>query len=746
MPPKPAALSRWSCSNTCNSKSSRSRVGKRLHIDIPAAPRASAFGLGRKFVVRFGALISIFSVVALFTNQHVQRQMLETRLEARAVSLGDLLSGVAAPRLRGVADDDFDGLLRQVFQQTDIETLYVADSEGQVVARGNLGAGQLPATVEDPLVDEALLRGARIARRTPDSLQLAIPVVTGDRILGIVRVDLSLDHFNRDVAVVRILNGAIGAYFVAFGVIMSTAVAGRVTKPLGQLISVTEAASRGELEHDIRLRTNDEIEQMAGALNRLLTALRASLNHINHLAYRDKLTGLANRAWLTEYLAKVSVDVRTQGTRAAILFLDLDRFKQVNDTLGHSVGDELLKGFADRLKEAVGSCGWKIIDTPGSPGRLRETGPREAAIARLGGDEFTVVLFGDAPESAAEMIAADILDRLDVPFPIGPHALRSSTSIGLAFMPEHASVPRDVMKRADDAMYRAKQAGRGTYRVFDASMNAAEIDRDQIRRDLRTALAEDQFEVFFQPQFEVATERLVGAEALIRWLHPRLGMLQPGDFLPVARTVGLMPDIGRIVLAKALRLAMEWPSSDGCALRLALNLSTEELTERPFMDFLLEEIGQSDIDPARLEIEVSESAAMHDSAEAVRGFALLRRSGVRLAVDNFGTGYSNLARLKALDFDRLKIDRSLLAGVGIDRDAEALVGSILHIAAALGLEVVGEGIEDLEQLAFLKKAGCQIAQGYSLGRPMAASSFLSFASAHSLPNAIDVEGLTRRAS
>ncbi len=688
--------------------------------------RSISFGLGRRFLFLFGTLITCFAITALLVNTHIQERMIAERLQVQKASLRDLLVEVTSSYLFDYRVSDLEIILENLFEQDEITRLSVHDVDGLVIAEGDIDAPGFLAQIEDPLLARAIAEQAEVTESDRDFLSMAVPVTLGDELMGFVRVDISLSRYKQQLSEIQAANVSVGLLSVLAGIIFSFLAANRLTRPLRRLIAATDAAKGGDLNQEIVMSTNDEIEVLSISFNEMLRELRRSLEEINTLAYRDKLTGIANRALFTENLEATASAIAAKQEKAAVLFLDLDRFKQINDTLGHDVGDEMLKSFAQRLESVVTASGWSV-QTALRPYREGRSKKPDAIIARLGGDEFTIILRDIRETDDAQKLADGILEAFKSPFTIGQHTINSSTSIGVAIMPDHGGNSVAIMKNADTAMYQAKQAGRNTYRIYDAEMAQAAIDRLKLEADLRLALKEEQLTCYLQPQFDVATEALVGAEALVRWQHPERGMLTPEEFLPIADAAGLLPNIGRLMLSRATELAAAWPSVEGRDLRLAVNITVDDLSSEENIASILDTIKMSGLDPGRVELEITENTAMEYNSDIEERLQMLSFARLRLAVDDFGVGYSNLARLKALRFDTLKMDRSLLSGVGHDPSAEALVMSIIQMAKSLDLEVVGEGVEERSQLLFLRDCGCDIVQGYSLARPLEPDQFLKLA-------------------
>lgn len=686
------------------------------------------FGLGRRLSLIFGVTLCIFVAAAIFINLHIQLELIQQRLNARVQHLGKLTVDVTASYLYDMRLSDLEIIYADLKRQPDIDYVFVVDENDIELASGSIASeASFLEVVEDKLTDEVKATRQSQRRLDTDVEHVGIPVELGTEFLGVVRFGIVLDQYNHDLRTVWTRNLLVGLFFVLLGVILSILVARRLTKPLGDLITMTDRASQGDLNQSIHLRTNDEIEHLAISFNTMMDALRRSMKEVHQLAYRDKLTTLPNRAWFQEYLKRTIADADRHGQIAALIFLDLDRFKHVNDTLGHHVGDRLLTAFAKRLEGCLRESDAIAVRALSGP----ETDGSSAAVARLGGDEFTIVLPHLSKSEDAAIVAERIIASLVEPFDLDDDVFLATTSIGIAVFPADGDNPEDLLKHADAAMYQAKQAGRNTYRFYDAAIAEIALQRLSLERELRCAIEKDQFEIFFQPQFSVASGIITGAEALVRWRHPEEGLLMPDSFLPIAEEANLMPEIGRIVIRKALLSSLFWTLKGDQPMRLAVNLSIKELEAEGFAEWILQQIDDLAFDAEILEIELTEGTAMIDSDRVEAQVKLLRSAGIRFAVDDFGIGFSNLARLKRLAFQTLKIDRSLMRGIGHDRDAEILVSSILSMADSLCLDVVAEGIETEEQLAFLKQIGCCYAQGYILSQPMPHEAFQNWIREHS---------------
>jgi len=458
-----------------------------------------------------------------------------------------------------------------------------------------------------------------------------------------------------------------------------------------------------------------EIRRLAQAL----AAKRLAQAHVHRLAYFDSLTGLANRE---NFRSAVAADLRRapgSSSGAAVLFLDLDDFKRINDTLGHAIGDELLKDVAIRLTAAVRSS--DSIVQGQSPGRQDGR-----LLARQGGDEFIVYLGEIATRADAAMIAYRILEKLAVPVSVHAHEITIAPSIGIAMWPDDGASIDELLKHADLAMYHAKRSRGEPVAFFDRSMSEVSARRRTLEAGLRSALPEQQLRLVYQPVIDLGTDQLCAMEALLRWDLPGIGAIAPSEFLPIADDSGLMRQIGRWVLEQACRDAAAWLETGLPLTRIAVNVAASQLLGKEFIAEVERALAATGLPAERLEIEFTEDALLLDEDAARRAIEGLKRLGVSVAIDHFGTGYSNLARLKELAVDRLKIDRKLIADLALDNRDAALSRAIIDMAFALGLSVTAEGVEHVHQVALLQQQGCREAQGFLVSHPMSESDAARF--------------------
>jgi diguanylate cyclase (GGDEF)-like protein/PAS domain S-box-containing protein len=427
------------------------------------------------------------------------------------------------------------------------------------------------------------------------------------------------------------------------------------------------------------------------AIHEDVTERRKAEQHIVHLAHHDSLTGLPNRVLFRQRMAEGLADVGRSGAPMALLCLDLDHFKSINDTLGHPVGDVLLTLVAERLGQAVAGAG---------------------TIARLGGDEFAILLHR-AGRHEAESLARRLVRDMSEPFVADGHLINSGISVGIALAPQDAVGGDHLMKCADLALYRAKSEGRAMFRLFEPQMSQRLEARRQLELDLRQALQTSEFHLVFQPQVVSADLRLAGFEALIRWDHAFRGAVPPADFIPLAEETGLILALGEWVLQQACAAAALWPDP----LQVAVNLSPVQFKDRSLVGTIRRALKQSGLRPGRLELEITEAVLLQNDDVTIAMLHELRALGVRIAMDNFGVGYSSLSYLRSFPFDKIKIDRSFIADLGQSRDNVAIVRAMADLGSGLGIETTAEGVETEEQLAIVRHCGCTHVQGYLVSPP-----------------------------
>jgi diguanylate cyclase (GGDEF)-like protein len=423
--------------------------------------------------------------------------------------------------------------------------------------------------------------------------------------------------------------------------------------------------------------------------------------HLAFLAHYDHLTGLANRALFRDRLNQSLARADRNKNQVALMFLDLDNFKAVNDTLGHDAGDLLLQGVSERIRRCV-----RKTDT----------------VARLGGDEFTVILEGITSMQQPAMVAQKILDSLLMPFNLSGHEVFITTSIGITIYPSDSETIKDLLKYADRAMYRAKEQGCNHYQFYAAEMNIRATERLTFRSSLHYALDREELLLHYQPQINLISGEVVGVEALLRWDLPQYGLLYPERFITLAEETELIAPIGEWVLRTACKQSRQWINEDLSPFRISVNISSRQFRRRELAGKVEKILKETDMDPQRLELELTEGTLMENTEASSDTLELLKNMGVRISIDDFGTGYSSLGYLQRFPIDTLKIARTFVKDITTNPDDAAIARAIIALAQSLRLEVIAEGIETTEQLELLRTQGCEIAQGFLLSRPLPADS------------------------
>jgi diguanylate cyclase (GGDEF)-like protein len=452
-----------------------------------------------------------------------------------------------------------------------------------------------------------------------------------------------------------------------------------------------------------------EIKQMTISL---ASKWRAE-HRIVKLAYFDALTGLPNREQSRSRLTSALAGARANERMMAVLYLDLDNFKRVNDTLGHAAGDELLCLVASRLRHSLRAADGEAAE--------HRSPPRLSHVGRLGGDEFIVILPDVRNADDAAAVAARLIAELQAPLRLALHTLVVTPSAGIAMFPADGVDIDTLLRSADLAMFSAKRKGPGMYAFFDQSMNAAALHRFTLEAKLRGALERNEFTLHYQPQFDVSTGSVSGLEALLRWTHPELGVVPPNDFIPVAEETGLILSIGEWVLRTACRQAKLWVDEGLPVARMAVNVSGQQFVLRDFPATVADIIRESGIPPSMLELEITESVVMNDEEWAEQALSELKELGVMLAIDDFGTGYSSFGRLRHFAVDRLKIDQSFMTSLTDCSDDRAIAAGIIAMSRSLRISVTAEGVESYPQLLFLQEHDCHEAQGFLFSRALPAA-------------------------
>ena len=467
--------------------------------------------------------------------------------------------------------------------------------------------------------------------------------------------------------------------------------AGRITEPLARLDHAAGRLASGE-HVTVQVRGEDELARLAATFNEMSGKIEEREKRITQLAFNDVLTGLPNRTMFQQQLEHHYHSIKDSEALVALHCLDLDQFKAINDTLGHPAGDALLVAAGERIRDVA----------------------RGHFVARLGGDEFVVLQRVEGDRNAIDRLAEQLIAAIARPLMIDGNELVPSTSVGIAIAPFDAPDGGTLLRNADLALYRAKEAGRGTFAFFEESLNLRAQDRRRLETDLRVALERGEFELYYQPLFDLESNRIGSFEALIRWNHPQRGLVSPMEFIGVAEETGIIVPIGAWALREACRRASEWPDH----VRVAVNVSPIQFHRGGLQETIVQALAAGGLSPERLEIEITESVFLDGGDSTLKLLHSLRSIGVRVALDDFGTGYSSLSYLQSFPFDKIKIDRSFIENLLIRPGATAIVAAITDLAHALGMETTAEGVEDNAQLAELRSHGCSSVQGFLFARPM----------------------------
>jgi diguanylate cyclase len=471
------------------------------------------------------------------------------------------------------------------------------------------------------------------------------------------------------------------------------------------------AVEQGDLTSPTPRIVRECMPKLATAVDSLFAEVRASIENAHALGMYDPVTSLPNRLHFRAEADKMLAE-RPQETRAAMLFVDLDRFKNVNDSLGHARGDQLLIMVANRLRVVVTA-------------ELGESTGKRPLLARLAGDEFTI-FFPEIEEPAdAERVARRIALAISEPFELHGHSIDIGASVGVAICPDHGTGIEGLMRAADIAMYRAKNSGGGRYCLFSEELAAEHQRKIDTEAALGEAVQRGEFLLALQPQLSFATGEVSGAEALLRWNHPREGMRMPGTFIPIAEQTGIIADIGDWVIAEVASMLAEW-HAQGIKRRLAFNISPRQLDRPDFFQRLRASFAEAGVPLSLVELEFTESAAMDCSEMVLTEIAALRRDGASIAIDDFGTGFSNIARLRAMPVDRVKLDPSLIADIETSEQARVVVQAVMQLIKGIGAEVVAEAVENVAQADILRAMGCETVQGFVFAQPMFEEEYLTW--------------------
>ena len=488
-------------------------------------------------------------------------------------------------------------------------------------------------------------------------------------------------------------------------------------RPIQKLKLAASEIGRGQVLVPIDVESDDEIGELAATFREMGENLHQYHEQVRYVAYHDSLTGLPNRRMFKDYLNRATAEARRNLRGVAVLFLDLDNFKRINDTLGHQAGDMLLKAFSNRLAKHL-----RETDI------VSHTSPEEASrvVARLAGDEFIILLPGTSSPGEVQQIASRILKSLLEPFVISLQELHISASIGIAMYPEDSETASELLRYADIAMYHAKKLGRNTFQFYSRKMNEESAQKLKIEGKLRHALENNALELHYQPQVNLVNGQISGVEALLRWEDPELGKVPPDVFISIAEEYGLIVEISEWVINEACRQAQHWKRIFGMPITMSINISAVHFNNQNLEAMIASALKATGLNPRHLELELTETSILHDLNQAVETLEAFKDMGLRLALDDFGTGYSSLSYLMKLPFDRLKIDQSFIRNLKTETKGTAIVSAIISMSHSLGMSVIAEGVEQEEHMQILLQMHCDHIQGYHISRPLTAHKLEDF--------------------
>ncbi len=641
-------------------------------------------------------LLALFSSFVL-TQRSLLRDALRQELQVLAQDLSPNCSAALIFKDVPAADE----ILGSLESKPQVLSGMIFDRDGQTFSTYRKKSSGGKTHQPDPAVLEEgfLFRDGE--------LEIVQPIHHGEEHLGNLYICAGLADIQRVLARYVFL-GAMGfAGALLFAWFLAARLQRFVSLPIEHLVAAMRAVSENrDYSRRVRMERGDELGVLVENFNDMLDQiesrdleLQKKQQRLNYLAHHDPLTDLPNRLLFNDRLSRALDHARRSKSRLALLFLDLDRFKNINDSLGHKAGDEVLRAVAGRLSGAGVSC-----DT----------------LARLGGDEFVVILEQVREYQAVSAAAESILQVLVQPVKVDRQELFVSGSIGISVFPEDGESVESLMQCADVAMYQAKELGRNNYQFFSPGMTERAQEALTMEGKLRKAVSRGELLVHYQPQIDLRTGRILGMEALIRWQHPVMGLVPPGRFIPLAEETGLIISIGKWVLETACRQAVLWRQAGYPSWKVAVNISPKQFWQADLIDTIAEVLDDSGLEAERLELEITESAIMLDAERAIDTMMRIREMGISLAIDDFGTGYSSLSCLQRFPLSKLKIDRSFVRDILEGDKRGAIAEGIIGLARTLNLEVIAEGIEQKRQVEFLLKRGCYLGQGYYLGHPVEA--------------------------
>ncbi|MGX5172814.1 putative bifunctional diguanylate cyclase/phosphodiesterase [Aliikangiella sp. IMCC44653] len=643
----------------------------------------------------------------------------QTALIADAVSQARLLANNSLVPASLQDEDTLVKVLRTAALSEDFGAA-VFDATGRILVTRDENASSF-------YISEAEFKVESAVEWRNDQLRVWEPIIQEDgEVSGVIYLKLSTSRFSGLIREFALISLAIVATLCLGVYLLSLTIQRSISGPIIELDEITKEVSKsGDYAIRVPLHDYDEIGSLGRSFNQMLEKieinqkerdaasealqlnkkrLERAVKDLQYLANYDSLTQLPNRALCMDRIKYALKRASRTNAMVGILFLDLDHFKDVNDSLGHAVGDQLLKATSQRLLEKIRS---------------------EDTLARLGGDEFVIILNELHDIEDVISIVEKIVGSFEAPFKLSNYEVNTTVSVGVCMFPHDGADVDSLMKAADAAMYKAKEVGRNTYEFYEAELNQLAIRRHQLANELRQAIKNKELSLVFQPQFNIKENKVIGAEVLLRWRHPILGQISPAEFIPIAENTGLIKEIGSWVLENACR-SIAACRENGLEIRLAVNLSALQFRQVNLPESIAMVMQKYRIPPRLLEVEITESMLMRDVSQAISILEKLKEMQIRIAIDDFGTGYSSLAYLRRFPLDALKIDRTFIDELVVDADDTAITLAIISMAKSLRLEVIAEGVETLQQQDFLAQNECDDIQGYYFSRPLVYDDFIAF--------------------
>jgi diguanylate cyclase (GGDEF)-like protein len=666
------------------------------------------FGIAAKTVVFVCVLVVAAASVILSVGINMGRASLLEGARERARELAETVSMLAGPELAAGDAAKATETLQAFRAQLPVSYVYVVGTDGRIVA-GERVLTQ-PEAAADPLVARAQTEQATASEVRDSHIHLAKPLIEDGQSIGVLRLGFSLAPIESRVIVARYKLGLLTLLAVLvlaplFGVCIWLTM-----HPIRQLIDAADKIARRDFNIDLKVKTGDELQVLAEALNDMASHVRGSMMRIRQLAFIDALTRLPNKTGFIEQARKILAE---SDMPSAALLIDLDRFKRLNDIYGPREGDKILAAAGQRMHAAAR----RVAE------QFRHPDARPPLLARFSGDEYALLICGPSPTGAARAAAEEILASFREPFPLNEGEAVITASIGISRAPIDGREIEELIRLSNLALDGVKADGGNGYRFFEMEMTRRAVQRMTLENELRRAIANREFIVYYQPKVNARSGEINGCEALVRW---RRGgkIVGPAAFITAAEDCGLIGEIGDFVLEEACSAAARWRAK-GLECSVAVNVSAIQFQSSDFSRRVLEVLETTGLPPQRLELELTESVAMRDPDEVIKQVHPMREKGVRFAIDDFGTGHSSLSTLTRLPFDTFKIDQSFVRQMETDPSARVVVETILAMARALGYDTVGEGVETPTQFAFLRLNGCTTAQGWYFGKPAPEAEFVA---------------------